>query len=98
MSADYQPSLLSDRDQRASDLSWAYNHTAATAMAAAELQQWKQRLHRFQQTVASTPAACQGSLFATEIPLSESIDPFNLPQRNAEFWRGQFQDTGVPAL
>jgi len=100
MSPDYQPSLLSDADQRAADLSWAYNRSAGSTMPLAELQTWKQRIAEFQATVRSTPPAAQGSLFQgnTAPSPAEAIDPFTLPPQNAEFWRGQTQESGVPAL
>ena len=73
-----------------------------SAMPLAELQTWKQRVAQFQQQVRSTPAAAQGSLFAglSEPSPAETIDPFTLPPQNAEFWRGQCQESGggVPAL
>lgn len=95
---DYQPSLLSDADLRAADLSWAYNRPAGSAMLANELQGWKQRVAQFQSTVQADPAV-QGTLFdAVNASPAETIDPFTLPPRNAEFWRGQFQGSGVPAL
>ncbi|TVQ08135.1 MAG: GIY-YIG nuclease family protein [Leptolyngbya sp. DLM2.Bin27] len=99
MAADYQPSLLSDADLRAADLSWAYNRPTGSAMPAAELQGWKQRVAQFQARVRSAPPVEQGSLFgpATSSPAA-TIDPFALPPQNAEFWRGQFQESGVPAL
>ncbi|MFQ4139987.1 GIY-YIG nuclease family protein [Nodosilinea sp. PGN35] len=95
---DYQPSLLSDADLRAADLSWAYNRPAGATMAIDELQGWKQRVAQFQATVQADPAV-QGTLFDTvnDSP-AETLDPFALPPRNAEFWRGQFQESGVPAL
>jgi len=100
VTSDYQPSLLSDAEQRAADLSWAYNRSKGSAMPLAELQTWKQRVAQFQQQVRSTPAAAQGSLFAglSEPSPAETIDPFTLPPQNAEFWRGQCQESGVPAL
>ncbi len=100
MSPDYQPSLLSDADQRAADLSWAYNRSAGSVIPLAELQTWKQRVAQFQANVQKAPAAAQGSLFDQVAVLSpaESINPFSLPPQNAEFWRGQFHESGVPAL
>ncbi|WOD41324.1 GIY-YIG nuclease family protein [Nodosilinea sp. E11] len=99
MASDYQPSLLSDADLRAADLSWAYNRPAGSAMLADELQEWKRRVAQFQTTVRSGPAIAQGTLFdlAASSP-ADTLDPFGLPPRNAEFWRGQFQESGVPAL
>ncbi len=95
---DYQPSLLSDADLRAADLSWAYNRPAGSAMLADELQSWKQRVAQFQATVESD-SSVQGTLFeVVEASSADTIDPFALPPRNAEFWRGQFQESGVPAL
>lgn len=95
---DYQPSLLSDADLRAADLSWAYNRPAGSAMLADELQGWKQRVAQFQATVKADPSV-QGTLFdVVDASPADTIDPFALPPRNAEFWRGQFQESGVPAL
>lgn len=95
---DYQPSLLSDADLRAADLSWAYNRPAGSAMLADELQGWKQRVAQFQSTVKADPSV-QGTLFdVVDASPADTIDPFTLPPRNAEFWRGQFQESGVPAL
>jgi hypothetical protein len=69
-------------------------------MPLAELQNWKQRVAQFQGEVRSTPVVAQGSLFGETTPPSpvDTIDPFTLPPQNAEFWRGQFQESGVPAL
>lgn len=93
-----QPSLLSQADLRAADASWAYNRDASAPLSPAELQQWKQRVAQYQREVQQAPAIEQGCLFAVEPPLADTIDPFALPPQNAEFWRGQFQEAGVPAL
>jgi hypothetical protein len=99
MPSDYQPSLLTDADLRAADLSWAYNRPAGSAMLADELQGWKGRVAQFQSTVRSAPAAAQGTLFEiAEASPADTLDPFTLPPQNAEFWRGQFHESGVPAL
>ncbi|MGB3138701.1 MAG: GIY-YIG nuclease family protein [Nodosilinea sp.] len=99
MASDYQPSLLPDADLRAADLSWAYNRPAGSAMSVDELQGWKQRVAQHQVMVRSGPAIAQGTLFgaAAHSP-ADDLDPFALPPRNAEFWRGQLQESGVPAL
>jgi len=97
---EYQPSLLSDQDLKAAEVSWAYNRPAATGqLTTSELTTWKRRIHHFQQSVERDAAPAQGSLFETgpRSPVDE-LDPFSLPQRNAEFWRGQFTDTGNAAL
>lgn len=100
MTSDHQPSLLSDADWRAADLSTVYNRSTGAAIPLPELSAWKQRLSQFQQQVRVTPTVEQGCLF--EQPASSSVaaslDPFSLPQQNAAFWRGQFQESGVPAL
>lgn len=93
-----QPSLLSQADLRAADVSWAYNQGAGRPLSPAELQQWKQRVAQYQREVQQAPAAAQGCLFEVTPPLAETIDPFTLAPQNAEFWRGQFQESGVPAL
>lgn len=98
--ADYQPSLLSDQDLKAAEVSWAYNRpTASAELTPSELTAWKQRIRQFQQTVQMGSGATQGTLFGTaEASPAEAINPFTLPQRNAEFWREQFTDVGNAAL
>ncbi|NJK35994.1 MAG: GIY-YIG nuclease family protein [Oscillatoriales cyanobacterium SM2_2_1] len=100
MTSEYQPSLLSEADLRAADLSWAYNRSGDSAMPLTELQTWKQRVAQYQATVRLSPPAQQGTLFdlGTEPSPVETLDPFTLSPQNAEFWRGQFQEAGVPAL
>ncbi len=99
MASDYQPSLLSDADLRAADQSWAYNRSAGSAMPTTELQNWKQRVAQYQAGVRSGPAIAQGSIFdLADASPAETLDPFALSPQNAEFWRGQFQESGVPAL
>ncbi|MEM1279552.1 MAG: GIY-YIG nuclease family protein [Cyanobacteria bacterium P01_D01_bin.6] len=99
--ADYQPSLLSNQELKAAEVSWAYNRPTPqqTALTAAELTAWKQRVQAFQQTVKTSVGATQGSLFGGhDTSPTDDIDPFTLPQRNAEFWREQFTDVGNAAL
>lgn len=99
--ADYQPSLLSTQDLKAAEVSWAYNRSAHqhTALSTAELTAWKQRIHNFQQTVKTDAGNAQGNLFGESAPIPvDDIEPFTLPQRNAEFWREQFTDAGNAAL
>ncbi|HIK44924.1 MAG TPA: GIY-YIG nuclease family protein [Leptolyngbyaceae cyanobacterium M65_K2018_010] len=100
MTTDYQPFLLSDQDLRAADVSWAYNRSAGGAIALGELQAWKQRVASYQAKVQAAPQVEQGNLFAAITPptAADTLDPFSLPPQNAEFWRGQFQESGVPAL
>ncbi|MDA0267418.1 MAG: GIY-YIG nuclease family protein [Cyanobacteria bacterium] len=105
--ADYQPSLLSQQDLRAAEVSWAYNQgvNREPPLSAIALQNWKQRIQGFQAGVGTAPASSQGSLFdkgcadleGSTSPADE-IDPFGLPQRNAEFWREQFHGAGESAL
>lgn len=97
---DYQPSLLSQQDLKAAEVSWAYNRsTQATRLTACELQAWKQRIFEFQQTVTAAADSQQGDLFnAASLSPAQEIDPFTLSPRNAEFWREQFTDTGNAAL
>ncbi|MDB9526824.1 GIY-YIG nuclease family protein [Oscillatoria sp. CS-180] len=98
--SDYQPSLLSNQDLKAAEVSWAYNRPDEhPGLTASELTTWKRTIFHFQQTICQTPAAAQGSLFiADQASPVEHIDPFSLPQRNAEFWRDRFEDTGNAAL
>ena len=99
--AEYQPSLLSNQDLKAAEVSWAYNRAPSqqAQLTATELAAWKQRIHIFQQTVKTDASAAQGNLFG-DIAASpaDEIEPFTLPQRNAEFWREQFTDAGNAAL
>jgi len=98
---EYQPSLLSTQDLKAAEVSWVYNRSAAaaTALTASELAAWKQRVHNFQQTVKTGAATTQGTLFEMAIASpADDLDPFTLPQRNAEFWREQFTEAGNAAL
>ncbi|ASC70263.1 hypothetical protein XM38_012000 [Halomicronema hongdechloris C2206] len=100
MAAEYQLSFLSEGDQKAAELSWVYNQTPTGDLSLGELQGWKQRVLEFQRSVRATPVVRQGTLFdvtATSDPL-DALDPFHLPQRNAEFWRGCFDESGPPAL
>jgi hypothetical protein len=98
--AEYQPSLLSDQDLKAAEKSWAYNRSAPqSSLTISELNAWKQRVWQFQQSIQSDAGSTQGSLFDTVATSPvDDIDPFTLPQRNAEFWREQFTDTGNAAL
>lgn len=101
MTAEYQPSLLSQSDLKAAEVSWAYGQaTPAAALSPAALQDWKQRIYRFQQSILGEPQPTQGGLFDPVPPVSPvtAIAPFDLPQRNGEFWRGQFTDSGAAAL
>ena len=98
--AEYQPSLLSSQDLKAAEVSWAYNRPTAPAhLTAAELTRWKQRIRQFQKTVSLSPATTQGTLFEpVAASPADALDPFTLPQRNAEFWREQLTDVGNAAL
>jgi hypothetical protein len=100
--AEYQPSLLSQQDLRAAEVSWAYNQGLKREPPLSEtaLQGWKQRVTTFQRQVVTGPNNSQGSLFdlGGSVSPTDSIDPFGLPQRNAEFWREQFHESGDAAL
>jgi hypothetical protein len=97
--AEYQPSLLSSQDCKAADVSWAYNRsTTSESLTAAALTAWKAKIRRFQETVTDT-LPNQGNLFGSEtVSAVRAIAPFDLPQRNAEFWRETFTDAGNAAL
>jgi hypothetical protein len=108
VSIEYQPSLLSNADLRAAEVFWAYQQVPqATLCSADELTAWKQRIHTFQHELPQEAETAQGSLFAcavleetpkTPAELALEITPFDLPLRNAEFWREQFNDGGNAAL
>ncbi|MEO1069583.1 MAG: GIY-YIG nuclease family protein, partial [Cyanobacteria bacterium J06638_6] len=86
MASDYQPSLLSDADLRAADLSWAYNRPAGSTMAVDELQGWKQRVAQYQATVRSGPPVTQGTLFEpTDASPADTLNPFGLAPQNSAF-------------
>jgi hypothetical protein len=96
--ANYQTSLFS-----VSDLSGSYlgQQVSPIQMSADTLQAWKQRVFRHQCQVKIGQVVQQGTLFdsqPTVAEIAESIGPFDLPQRNAEFWRWKFEDEGVAAL
>lgn len=71
------------------------------AISQSALQNWKQRVCRFQQQVIVGLAGEQGNLFGLS-PSAEAIaaevNPFTLPRQNAEFWRWQVDDAGVAAF
>lgn len=98
--AEYQPSLLSQTDLKAAEVSWAYNRSPCQeTLTIAELADWKRSIFQFQEAIHKTPTSTQGTLFETATPSAgEDLDPFTLPQRNAEFWREQFTDVGNAAL
>ncbi|MBU6230545.1 MAG: GIY-YIG nuclease family protein [Cyanobacteria bacterium REEB459] len=98
MTADYQPSLLSDADLRAADLSSAYAAPPRSRLTEAELQAWKQRVASYQQQQRQAEEPDQGVLFAVKASPAKTLDPFSLAPKNAEFWRESSRDSGVPAL
>ncbi|NCJ07661.1 GIY-YIG nuclease family protein [Synechococcales cyanobacterium C] len=73
------------------------SHQPRLQMSAAALQEWKQRVFRFQQQVQSQPIA-QGSLFSREPNPALELNPFELRQQNTEFWRWRVSDAGEPSL
>ena len=98
MTAEYQPSLLSDADLRAADLSSAYGVPLKSSLTEAELQTWKQRIASYQERLRWSGDSDQGTLFEVEESPAQAIDPFSLTPQNAEFWRESSQESGVPAL
>ncbi len=98
MTTDYQPSLLSDADLRAADLSSAYGAPVKSSLTEAELQTWKQRVASYQERLRLSGDGDQGTLFEVEESPAKAIDPFSLTPQNAEFWRESSQESGVPAL
>lgn len=70
-------------------------------LSSPSLDQWKQRIYRFQQgIVAELELPQQHSLLDPPSGSDSvlSLNPFSLPQQNTEFWRNQFPDVGVPAF
>jgi hypothetical protein len=74
------------------------------AMGCAALQSWKQCIFEYQRQVKISPPIEQGTLFDPVLASSatqtdpDSINPFNLPQQNTEFWRWKAADQGTAAL
>jgi hypothetical protein len=65
------------------------------------LQDWKQRVFQYQQQVSVCTSVQQGTLFdlmPTAGDIAETMNPFQLPQQNIEFWRWKVEDVGVAAL
>lgn len=95
----HQPSLFT-----AAELSGCYAVTPSSGVDMSEkvLAAWKQRILQFQQQVR-LDHPIQQSLWGA-MPLTtrsqnpDSIDPFELPQQNTEFWRWKADDAGVAAL
>lgn len=98
-----QPSLFSASEWQASYSAKPQGDSLKISCEA--LQIWKQRVFEFQQQIKVTPPAQQGTLFDLATPAESidlidpnSIDPFQLPQQNTEFWRWKAADQGVAAL
>ena len=97
-----QSFLLSDSAMQAASYSTYQNFKPRLTPCASEIQAWKQRIVLFQARLQSAYLPAQGSLFGAEDtdnsdPLN-LIEPFNLRRQNAEFWRGQFDGVGIPAM
>lgn len=93
-----QKSLFSTSELRGC---YAVNRQPELALSQEALQEWKQRIFQFQQQVKVSQTTQQGTLFdlvPTAEEIADSINPFELPQQNAEFWRWQADDAGVSAL
>jgi hypothetical protein len=95
--ATHQPSLFSTAELSGSYLN---RPIEPLQMSIETLQAWKVTVRKYQQQVIESTIQ-QGSLF-NSLPMAEDlaaqIDPFGLPQRNSEFWRGQAEQDGVAAL
>jgi hypothetical protein len=93
-----QPSLFSDLELR------QIRHSGLDAsplleIGAPTLQNWKQRIFQYQQTIESV-APAQSTLFeghSLETSL-ETLDPFQLRSQNIEFWRWPADEPGLAAL
>lgn len=85
---------------------WQLNYRTyaqPVSISATALEDWKQRVYRFQQDLLTGETHRQGTLF--DLPASQAfdqeadqIDPFQLKQQNTEFWRWRVDDAGVAAL
>lgn len=87
---------------RAQDMAGAYatQRRETLEIAPDVLQAWKHKVLTFQQQVQIKSPATQASLFDTEVPQLDAttIDPFQLPPQNTQFWRWQAADAGISAL
>lgn len=83
-------------------IAYSVKREAPLEMSGETLQAWKQRVWQYQRQVTVNPPAQQGSLFDCDpVPTAiepDSINPFQLPQQNTEFWRWKATDPGVAAL
>lgn len=99
-----QPSLFSAKDLAGS---YTVHRAPPIDLQADALIAWKQRVFDYQQAVDITPPQTQGSLFdltswgvnVTQPTIEiESLDPFQLPRQNTQFWRWKAEDAGVSSL
>ncbi len=94
-----QPSLFSDlalRDIRHSSL----NVSPLLEMNSTALDDWKQRIFKYQQQVIQETPPAQIMLFegqglGTDLA---NLDPFRLRSQNIEFWRWPAEEPGLAAL
>jgi GIY-YIG catalytic domain len=107
-----QVSLLSEDMLQSVSRTRFENLKPADILGQKALRDWKQRIAQFQAAVKVEPISEQGSLLGFDGGLlggqadaqadaradAETIDPFALAQQNTEFWRWQFDDSGVAAL
>jgi hypothetical protein len=94
-----QPSLFSDlalRDIRHSSL----NASPLLEMNANALDDWKQRIFKYQQQVIQETPPAQITLFEAQRSQTdlENLDPFRLRSQNIEFWRWPAEEPGLAAL
>ena len=78
----------------------AVKSSEALYFSAASLEKWKQRIHRFQQSVIQELSQPQQVSLLDPMPQQPeilSLNPLDLPQQNTEFWRQKFPDVGGSA-
>lgn len=93
-----QNSLFSAKDLAGSYTTGRKPHLELSPEA---LQQWKQRVLKFQSDVIVGAAASQGNLFGDVLGITlnaDSLNPMALPRQNSQFWRWKAEDAGVSAL
>lgn len=95
---DEQNSLFTDIELR--NIRFASSNPHLLEMDAKALQEWKDRIYKYQTQINESAPTQQGTLFelAPVHKDPDSIDPFNLKQQNTEFWRDTFDDEGIAAL
>ena len=95
---DEQNSLFTELELR--EIRFASSNSFLAEMSVTALQDWKERIFKYQTQINGIAPTQQGTLFdlAPTHKDPDCIDPFSLRQQNTEFWRDTFDDEGIAAL